>query len=49
MRLADLCKIVNDFYNYFKKKKEKIKSDCQIEFLCGCLSGWAQVLTMQPF
>lgn len=23
--------------------------DHSIEFFCGCMSGWAQVLTMQPF
>jgi solute carrier family 25 carnitine/acylcarnitine transporter 20/29 len=24
-------------------------SEYGIEFVCGCMSGWAQVLTMQPF
>lgn len=24
-------------------------SSYAIEFICGCKSGWAQVLTMQPF
>jgi len=42
---SNIFKNYSTFNNYIEKKI----SDYKIEFFCGCISGWVQVLTMQPF